>query len=602
MTPGTPATLRLWPGVVAVGLQWVLRFGVPLVVPSAAGIGVISGLVLGLAVVVWWAFGSRLPRRERVAGIVMMAAALAVTPPFLHASLAKGMMGMLFFVYVVPVLSLALVGWAALSRRLTGPARLAALAAVILLACGSFTLFRTDGIRGDSGSDFAWRWTPTAEERLLAQAGAEVVPVPPPVEPLPAPDVSPAPVADTPPLPATASPVATPAPVRRNAAWPGFRGPQRDGVVRGARIATDWSARPPVEMWRRPVGPGWSSFAVDGDRLYTQEQRGEDEMVACYDKATGRPVWQHRDAARFWESNAGAGPRATPALGHGRVYTLGATGIVNALDAATGAVAWSRNAASDTGAKTPGWGFAGSPLVVGDTVVIATSGRLVAYDAATGTPRWFGPRDGGGYSSPHLVTLGGVPQVLLLNGKGATSVAPRDGKVLWSHAWPGDGIVQPALTADGDVLLGTGSGMGTGAGIIRLAVAHGGAGWTAVERWTSSGLKPYYNDFVVHEGHAYGFDGSILASIDLATGERRWKGGRYGHGQMILLPDQDLLVVLSEEGDLALVSATPDGFTEVARFTAIEGKTWNHPVLAGDVLLARNDTEMVAYRLRGADR
>ncbi len=164
----------------------------------------------------------------------------------------------------------------------------------------------------------------------------------------------------------------------------------------------------------------------------------------------------HRDAARFWESNGGAGPRATPTLSNGRVYTLGATGILNVLDAGDGSVVWSRNAATDTGTEPPGWGFAGSPLVVGDVVIVATSGKLAAYDLATGEPRWLGPDGGGGYSSPHLVTIGGVPQVLLLSGEGAISVAPADGTVLWKHPWSaGAGIVQPALTADGDVLIGS---------------------------------------------------------------------------------------------------------------------------------------------------
>jgi outer membrane protein assembly factor BamB len=370
------------------------------------------------------------------------------------------------------------------------------------------------------------------------------------------------------------------------------------------RIATDWSGSPPVELWRRKAGPGWSSFAVGGGLLYTQEQRGPDEIVTCREVATGRRVWRHKDAARFWESNAGAGPRATPTLFEGRVYTCGATGIVNALDAADGTAAWSRDLASDTGVKTPHWGFASSPLVVDDLVIVAARGKLIAYDRATGTPRWQGPSDAGGYSSPQLATLGGVRQVLLLNGDGVLSVAPRTGKQLWAHAWSGDGIVQPTLTTDGDVLIGTGSGIGSdsGMGVRRLAVAYGPTGWTAQERWTSVGLKPYFNDVVVHAGHAYGFDGGFLACIDLADGQRKWKGGRYGYGQVILVRDQDLLVVLSEKGELALVAATPEQFKELARLRAIEGKTWNHPVLAGDVLLARNGQEMVAYRLSRAGR
>src|SRR5262249_30301438 len=149
-----------------------------------------------------------------------------------------------------------------------------------------------------------------------------------------------------------------------------------------------------------------------------------------------------------------------------------------------------------------------------------------------------------------------------------------------------------------DVLIGSGSGFGgAGVGVRRIAVAHGPGGWTALERWTSVGLKPYFNDFVVHKGHVFGFDGNNLACIDLADGKRTWKGGRYGHGQLILLPDQDLLLVVSEKGEVALVEAIPDQFKELARFQAIEGKTWNHPVLVGDILLARNDQEVAAFRL-----
>jgi len=266
--------------------------------------------------------------------------------------------------------------------------------------------------------------------------------------------------------------------------------------------------------------------------------------VSAYRLATGEPVWQHADPVRFWESNAGAGPRATPAVRHGRVYTLGATGLLNALDAKTGAVVWSHDAAADAGAAVPGWGFAGSPLATGDLVIISLASQLVAYDAGTGQPRWSGAPGVEGYSSPHLLTIDGVEQVLLLRGELTTSVSPADGTVLWEHSWPaGASFVQPALVGSGDVLIAAGDAMG-GVGIRRIAVAHGPGGWTAEERWTTRGLKPYFNDYVVHEGLAFGFDGSILACIDLADGARKWKGGRYGHGQLVLLPDPDLLQVL----------------------------------------------------------
>ena len=312
-------------------------------------------------------------------------------------------------------------------------------------------------------------------------------------------------------------------------------------------------------------------------------------------------MWRHKDVVRFYESNAGAGPRATPILSNGRVYTFGATGLLNALDARSGAVVWSRNAASDTQTKIPDWGFASSPIVVGDKVIVATAGTLAAYDSGAGNQRWQGPAGRGGYSSPQLATVDGVAQILLLNGEGAISVAPSDGKLLWKHEWKIDGIVQPSVVAGADVLIGSGSGLAA-VGIRRVAVVRGPGGWAVEERWTSNGLKPYFSDFVVHKDHAFGFDGNMLACIDLKDGKRKWKGGRYGAGQIVLLPDQDLLLAVSEEGELVLVGANPDQFTELARFPAIEGKTWNHPALVGDLLLVRNGEQMAAFRLPLAGR
>jgi outer membrane protein assembly factor BamB len=562
--------LRLWPGVVIVIVQWFLRFGLPIFIPGAVDVSVLGGLFGGLAVIAWWVFLSRARWSERLGVIVLIILALFATSRFLHESIATGAQGFLFFVLVVPVLSLALVAWAVASRQLSDRPRRAALVVAVLLACGVWTLVKTGGFTGNFENDLKWRWTKTPEEKLLSQARNEPL----------------------------ARPV-VPAAVKSGPEWPGFRGPDRDGIARGTRIETNWSLSPPIQLWRRPIGPGWSSFAVRGDLLYTQEQRGDDEVVSCYKVATGEPVWRHADATRFWESNAGAGPRATPTLNQSRIYTFGATGVLNALDAGDGGVVWSRNVATDSKTKVPGWGFSSSPLVIEDVVVVAAAGKLVGYDIATGTPRWFGPAREGSYSSPHRLTIDGVTQVLLLSGAGATSLAPSNGALLWEHPWPGSTIVQPALIADGEILISTG-GAGGGIGTRRLAVAHGPGGWTVRERWTSAGLKPYFNDFVVHKGHAFGFDGSILACIQLEDGTRKWKGGRYGNGQLLLLPEQDALLVLSEAGELALVGATSEEFREFARFSAIQGKTWNHPVLVGGVLLVRNSQEMAALRLSSA--
>src|SRR5580658_1162970 len=595
--------LRLWPGVVIVILQLLLRFVVPVVVPDAWLYGVLGGVIAALAVALWWLFFSRAPWPERLGAVGLMIVALFATKRIVDVSIATGAQGLLFFFLAPPLLGPVFVAWAVVTRRLPDRVRRVSMVATILIAIGGWALVRTGGFTANLHHDLHWRWSKTPEELLVEQSGnapaPQKLPVAQPVdEPAAQPSVpaaAPAPEKRLLARAGSAPSAIPPAPAgsETGADWPGFRGPHRDDVVPGVRIKTDWRASPPVALWRRPVGPGWSSFAVRSGLIYTQEQRGSNEMVACYKLTTGEPVWAHSDPVRFWESNGGPGPRATPTLSNGRVYTFGATGILNALDAGDGAVVWSHNAASDTGMKTPQWGFASSPLVVDDVVVAGVAGQLAAYDRTTGARRWTGPAHGVSYSSPHLSTIDGVQQVMLLSQTGLTSVALADGALLWEHPWPGYPIVQPALTADGDILISVSDSSGT----RRLAVAHGPGGWTVAERWTSIGLKPYFNDFVVHDGYAFGFDGSILACIDLKDGKRKWKGGRYGNGQLVLLSDQDLLLVSSEEGELALVRATPDQFTELARFPALDGKTWNHLVLAGDVLLVRNGQEMAAFRM-----
>ena len=627
---GSRKPLRLWPGVVAAVLLVVVGVVSSMIGPNATLFGMsivanalISSAVAAVAIVLWWTFFSRAPWSERLGALALMIVAGIATHPLLDESIAGAGMGSLFFFYSVQTMGLALVVWAVATRHLRAGPRRALMIAAILLGSGMWALVRTGGVTGEVKSDFHWRWTLSPEERLLAQARDDIpapiapetpaatpsaaAPAPTPEEPAPAPAAN----ASAPDRAKAAEkkPEAGPAPEvsadptvpKREPEWNGFRGPNRDSVVRGSPIKTDWTGSAPVELWRRPIGPGWSSFSVDGDVIYTQEQRGEEELVSAYNLKTGAPVWRHRDPVRFYESNGGPGPRGTPTLANGRVYALGATGVLNALKARDGSRIWSKNAAADTEVTVPEWGVSSSPLVIDDIVIVAVSGRLVAYDAATGERRWLGPTGGAGYSSPHLLTIDGVPQVMLLRGSRTISVAPEDGKLLWEHTWePGGTIVQPAMGPDGDVLISL-SNM-SGIGMKRLAVSKGLSGWNVQEKWTSTGLKPYFNDYVVHEGHAYGFDGSILSCIDLNDGARKWKGGRYGFGQMILLADQDLLLVLSEEGDLALVSATPDKYTEVAKFKVLDAKTWNHPVIVRDVLLVRNGEEMAAFRLPLAGR
>ena len=564
--------LRLWPGVVIVALQLFFTHVPGYIVPATAVMfySVMGAFAIGtLLLLVWWLCFSRARWFDRLGGLALLVGAHATTF-YLADESAK----MVTFSPGIPWLCAAFVLSLFAGRR-------AVTVAAVLVASLGWTLVRMDGVTGAIAAEYAFRFSDTAEQRFLASPESR----------------------------APQTPAASEADAAETAAWPGFRGLHRDGVVSGLRLDTDWSHHPPEEIWRRPVGPGWSSFSLAGKRLCTLEQRDANEVVACYDAATGEPLWIHAYAARFWEALGGAGPRATPTYHESRLYTLGATGILNCLEAATGKLVWTRKIMEDSGAKLPPWGFASSPLVVDDLVVVHAAGApegrsVVAYDRVTGEPRWFGEANGASYSSPHLATFGGVTQIVMLTGAGAFGLDPATGTTLWKHAWPmGDEsasrCTQPTLLAGEDALLvGTTFGMGTRK--VELARDASGA-WAAAERWTSTGLKPYYNDSVVHHGVVFGFDGNVLAAVDLATGERKWKGGRYGNGQMLLLPDMDLLLVLSEQGELALVRATGERFEELARMQVLEGKTWNHPIIADRVLYVRNAVEAAAYRLPASE-
>lgn len=594
--------LRLWP-VIGIWMAFAAAIVASPFIEDEP-VMLLAGAIGSLLILIWWIALSRSRWQERLGALLLIAATVALVRFTAHPSIVGGAQFMLSYILGVFFACFALAAWALVADRVGGNRRwVALLASLLLIGWLPVTLMRFEGVQGAGGFVMHPRWTPTPEELLLAKGPEPLKPLPPVPVAVVEPAKEAAPVADEP-AAAPISPVeidkkvegSAPAVVDGPAEWPGFRGPNRDSVVRNVRINTDWAASPPVQMWRRPVGPGWSSFSVRGDLLYTQEQRGDEEMVSCYRVSTGEPVWRHADPVRFYESNGGAGPRSTPTIDKDRVYSMGATGILNALDARTGKKIWSHETSKETSREVPFWGISSSPLVVDDVVIVSVGGTLAGYDAASGKHVWTGPLHGGSYSSPHLVTLDGVTQVVILSAPGVVSVNPADGKLLWEHKYEGGAIIQPAVTEDGDILINAMSAMG-GAGTRRLAVKRGANGWTPEERWTTNGMKPYFNDYVVHKGHVYGFDNNILACIDLADGKRKWKGGRYGNGQMLLLADQDLLLITSEEGELALVSATTDQYREIAKIPLFDEKTWNHPVIVGNVLLVRNGVEMAAFRL-----
>jgi outer membrane protein assembly factor BamB len=377
--------------------------------------------------------------------------------------------------------------------------------------------------------------------------------------------------------------------------WPDFRGPSRDGRYHGA-IRVVWPAEGLRRVWKQPIGPGYASFVTAGRRAFTIEQRRDREVVAAYDIETGRELWTNGWPGSFEEILGGNGPRATPTYHQGKVYALGALGELRGLDARSGAVIWRRNILTDSSAGNLTWGMSAAPLIVDDTVVVlpgGSSGRSVmAYDKATGEPRWHALDDAQAYVSPMLVTLAGVRQILIVTASRAVGITTDAGRLLWEFPWPttnGINVAQPVLLGRDRVFLSAGYGQGAAV----LEIAREGEQFTTKTIWQNTRMKNKFTSSVLLDGHLYGLDEAILACIEAATGELQWKGGRYGYGQVLLAGGH--LIVLTEDGDVVLVRATPEKHEELARFPAIEGKTWNHPIIANGRLLVRNVREMAAF-------
>jgi outer membrane protein assembly factor BamB len=379
--------------------------------------------------------------------------------------------------------------------------------------------------------------------------------------------------------------------------FPGFYGPERNGRVPGVMLETNWTAHPPQILWRQPAGPAWSGFAVQDGLAITQEQRETAEQVVCYEVTSGRAVWSHSDEARFNTVIAGEGPRATPTISSNRVYTLGATGILNCFDLGTGRRIWSQDTLKDNDAKMPEWGLASSPLVTSGLVVASVGGKngrsLVAYRAENGEFAWGAGQGAADYSSPLEADLLGERQIVIFNGFGLVAHS-LDGKILWDYAWPGGHphITPPQIVGTNLVL--ASSGYGTGAELIRIERAEGK--WSASRVWKSMGIKSKFGPLFVVGDHVYGLDDGMFACVELRTGLRRWKDGRYGHGQGLLVGGTILLT--SEKGDVVLIQPDPDRLIEVAKFRVFTDKTWNPPALAGEYLLARNHKEAACLKLK----
>lgn len=459
-----------------------------------------------------------------------------------------------------------LILWLLFSSRLRWKIRLTTFA-VLLLTIGLFiALFQVREFSGDLMPIVEWRWQSDESSSPKPKMAAKVNEI--------IPDM------DSDPL-----------------SYPQFLGKNRDAEVTGIRLATNWETEPPELLWRQPIGEGWSSFAIAGNYAITQEQAESQELVVCYDLKTGAIYWSHSDEARYETPLAGVGPRATPTIDSNRVYTLGATGKLNCLDLYTGEKIWAKNILDENDAQIPEWGVSCSPLVIDTLLVVCAGGKdnrsLVAYHKNSGKLIWSGGDDLAGYSSPMIATLAGVRQILIFNNSHVVGHNPLTGEILWKFPWPPETqkVAQPVILPDDRVFIGTGYGVGSK--LIQIRNNQGSL--TPTLLWESKRMKPKFTNVVFHEGFIYGLDDGILACIDAKDGKRKWKRGRYGHGQMILV--HNVLLISTENGNIVLVEAKPDGHHELARNPAIKGKTWNTPALSGSYRLVRNHREAACLKL-----
>jgi outer membrane protein assembly factor BamB len=526
-------------------------------------------MLASVLMLVWWLAGSRATGREKLMGLCGFILAAAVIVLLSHAS----MRGVITAYLTLPLGMVGLALGALFNRRKEPRQRLAGVLLWFVLAMSVTLLLRSEGVTGDYVFDLKSRWSPapagdswTANNAAAGKspdAGASIE-----------------------------AAIAT-------AEWPGFRGADRMGHTKAPKLATDWKANPPKLLWKKPVGTGWSSFAVAGPFAFTQEQRGPNEAIVCYEVATGNEVWSQQREARFDEPMGGPGPRATPTLADGAVFTASATGMLQRLKAGTGEVVWQQDFKKLAGREPPMWGFSSSPLVTQSLVIVYAGGAgdkgLMAFDAATGQARWSVPSGPESYSSPQLSKILGEDTLLMLSNDGLLLLDPATGKVRLNYAWKFDGYraLQPTVVGDDVVLLPTPMSEGTRA----IRISKKGGELSAEDLWTSKHMKPDFAELIAHKGYLYGIDGSMFSCVDLKTGTRTWKDGRYGKGQSLLLDSSDQILISAENGSVALLQADSASHKELTSFQALKGKTWNHPVLVGDKLLVRNGSEAACYAL-----
>lgn len=606
-TTEEPLPIRAWPGLIVAFIQIV--FLVVVISPSYDNftrfVLMMGGPVLILILMLTWqVLLSRATFREVMWNWFLMPL-IALGIVMLTDSTAR----ITFLFYGVPAFMVLIATLSWFMAKASPWPRIGVTTTLTLLAWAVFPFLKINGFEGSYYPEFAYRWTEVKMDLATEGLVREKV---------------------------TKQPAEL---ITSSTDWPAFRGPKRNSRALSPEISLDWETKPPKELWNVEIGPGWSSCTIVGDLLYTQQQRGELEGVVAYQVSDGQEYWRHFDASRFKEIVSGPGPRATPTYAvinnEPVLFVTGANGLLTCLHALTGEKVWQRDLMADYDARLPIWGFSGSPLVVNNLVIVYVDGEdpqvvaaaeakqkqadeqtedeeqkktteeepeiprigWAAFSATDGKLAWSLDTTGMNYTSAQLEQIDGVPQLLLLSNKGLMGVDPAQGETLWTYApenWPEVAYVQPQVISGNQIIVPMGDGLESASIEVKGSKSEN---WTTKELWRRNTLKPSFNDFVYFDGHLYGFDQNIFACVDVKTGDRIWKKGRYGFGQVMLLEPQGVLLITSEKGELVALKANPTAHEELARLKVVDGKTWNHPAISGSRLFIRNGASLVCLKL-----
>ncbi len=410
--------------------------------------------------------------------------------------------------------------------------------------------------------------------------------------------------------------------------FPQFLGADRNGIVANVALQPNWETNPPKLRWKQTIGEGWSGFAIVNRLAFTQEQREDRECVTCYDIETGNLVWMH-SAARRHEDMLGlgkVGPRATPTIYNGKIYALGATGVLECLDGSSGKLIWSVDIPQQVGISQKTrknsrglefteedsnlvWGRSSSPLIHNNNVIVPggisingnqqRAATLIAYELNSGNEVWRGGQRMIGYGSPSIATLHGQSQILLMGEDHVVGHDPQTGAELWCHYRPGNSSRDAhcsQVTALGNNQLLLSKGYNLGGEIIEIQRDQ--AGQYAVQSIAADRrvLKTKLTNPIVLEGHAYSLSDGFLECVQIPSLQRKWKKrGRFGNGQLLLVGSH--LLVHSENGQLILVAADPNQYAELGSIKTINGTCWNTIGFYRNLVLVRSEREAACFEL-----